>query len=187
MQLRLYQDSTGWREEPSGGSLKSRLRKHWPQSNPVSELSSASYSFPVDKAGPTHIFVTNFDTAQRDWDSFWVGTRASAKPSPPAISKHDFGWVFDAARSTDVNGASKLPFVIDGVNSLIASKSFGMLDRVIQVIPVETASRHILLGIARATFPVRSKLNAWQQFVLQVKDEFANRGLNADGLLKGLL
>ena len=96
-------------------------------------------------------------------------------------------WVFDAIFSRDDTGVMVLGDTIDGLNRLIARGDFDYIDRVLSAIPTTTASRHILLAIARATFPIRQKLARWKPFVLSVKDAFISRGLDADRMLKGLI
>lgn len=115
--------------------------------------------------------------------------RISARPSGSESVKPevDLTWAFSAARSTDANGLSVLDATIDGVNQLIASREYRFLDRVLDLIPTDKASRHVVLALARSSFPVRSKLTKWQKFVRNARTSFAVRGLDADRLLKGLL
>lgn len=95
--------------------------------------------------------------------------------------------MFDAFRSTDETGSSVLSAVIDGVNTLIAENEFSLLDSALNDIDVETASKHVLLGLARATYPARTRLAAWKDFVNRVDQAFRHRELDSDRLLKGLL
>lgn len=99
----------------------------------------------------------------------------------------DAKWIFEARNSTDEDGISKLTSTIDGVNHLISIQEYKFLDQVFAVIPPSTASRHVLLALVRSTFPVRSRLSAWQHFVLKVKSAFDDRDLDSAKLLKGLI
>ena len=99
----------------------------------------------------------------------------------------DITWVFFALRSSDETGSRWLSETIDGVNQLIALGEFRHLDRALEAVKTETASRQILLGLARSTYPVRSKLNYWKHFLFDVHKTFRVRGLDAGRLLKGLI
>ena len=95
--------------------------------------------------------------------------------------------MFEAISSKDSNGRERLVPTIQGVNRLIALKSYARLDAFLVALPENTASRHLLLAVARSSFPVRGKLDLWGDFVDRVHDAFIRRGLDAEGLLKGLL
>ena len=105
----------------------------------------------------------------------------------PGSEVIDSRWMFEAIASDDANGRERLVSTIQGVNTLIALEAYARLDAFFDSIPATTASRHLLLAVARSSFPVRIKLSRWQPFVLRVRDAFVNRGLDAEGLLKGLL
>lgn len=99
----------------------------------------------------------------------------------------DLGWMFKALRSTNDTGIGVIASVVDGVNTLIAAGEFRLLDKALTNINVATASKHVLLGLARSTFPVRTKLTAWRSFVNGVDEAFHQRNLDSARLLKGLL
>ncbi|PKA44040.1 hypothetical protein CWR43_06965 [Rhizobium sullae] len=99
----------------------------------------------------------------------------------------DASWIFKAIRSNDATGRAQIGAVIDGINALIGSENYSLLDKVFQAIPTRTAGRHVLLSLVRATAPIRTRLLGWQPFVLEVKKEFDERGLESDRLLKGLI
>ena len=73
------------------------------------------------------------------------------------------------------------------MNRFIAAGDYKFLNRVFSQVPVHTASRHILLALARTTFPVRTKLSGWKPFVDQIRLAFDNRSLDSARLLKGLI
>jgi hypothetical protein len=98
----------------------------------------------------------------------------------------DSAWVFSVLNSTDADGADPLDETLDGVNSLIAKRDFSFLDRILRLVPSDATNRYALLALARATFPVRSKLAYWQFFISNCHAVFKKRGLPADQLLKGL-
>lgn len=89
--------------------------------------------------------------------------------------------------ATDESGPAELETVIDGVNALIEQRDYAAIDRAIKQMPKSGTNRFVLVGLARATFPVRTKLNAWRAFILRCRANFASRGLDANQLLKGLL
>jgi hypothetical protein len=99
----------------------------------------------------------------------------------------DAEWIFRAFSSSDSNGAERLDATIEGINALVAQRKFNILNRVLRDISESTASRLVLLALARATFPFRSKLSTWQPFVIRVDFEFRRRGLESARLLKGLV
>ena len=102
--------------------------------------------------------------------------------------KSDISWIFLAALSTEANGATMVGKVIDGVNALIKARDFKGIDRALRTVPAgENSSRHVLIALARSTFPVRTKLTSWTRFVRLVESCFADRGLDHARLLKGLL
>lgn len=114
-------------------------------------------------------------------------TARSDFPSPSDERKSDASWIFSAAMSTDANGASMVGKVIDGVNELIAARDFKGIDRALARVPTGNTSKHVLIALARATFPVRTKLSTWHTFVHEVQKGLANRGLDHTRLLKGLI
>lgn len=97
----------------------------------------------------------------------------------------DSSWAFRAVNSSDAQGDGPLEAAIDGVHDLIGRGEFGFLDRVLRQMP-ENANRFALLGIARSTFPVRSKLASWRLYIAKCRAGLAGRGLDAEKLLKGL-
>lgn len=105
-----------------------------------------------------------------------------------AVSREfDTRWVFAAVHSSDEGGTTLIGQVIDGLNELIRSEEFNFIDRVLRIVPTGTASRHVLLTLVRATYPIRPKLNYWQPFALALRHAFEARGLNGDKLLRGLI
>lgn len=116
-----------------------------------------------------------------------VGYRFHLVTAMPGSAAVDSRWMFDAIASDDANGRARLVPTIQGINSLIALEAYSRLDAFFDSIPASTASRHLLLAVARSSFPVRIKLSRWQPFVLRVRDAFEARGLDAAALLKGLL
>ena len=105
----------------------------------------------------------------------------------PGEASIDVGWMFDALRSTDDSGPSALTAVIDGVNNLIADSEYDLLNSTLTGINVDTASKHVLLALARSTYPARTRLATWKDFVNRVDEAFRRRELDSDRLLKGLL
>lgn len=99
----------------------------------------------------------------------------------------DLSWVFEALHSDEDSGPQLIGQTIDGVNQIIASRDFRLLDRVLEIFLAELASTHVLLTLARSTYPVRPKLNGWKPFTLGLKGVFDDRGLDAVRLLKGLI
>ena len=97
----------------------------------------------------------------------------------------DATWIFQAYGSSDSMGSEHLAPTIDGVNALIRVEAFERLDKVLLDCP-SSAGRHVLLGLARATFPVRSRLTSWSAFVRKVETAFVERDLDAKSLLRGL-
>lgn len=96
-------------------------------------------------------------------------------------------WVFRIVDSSDDEGLGLIGPTVDGINDLIGKGDFSYIDRILVAVPVDTASRHVLLTLARSTFPVRQKLSGWKPFVTSLRGAFIARGLNADKLLKGLV
>lgn len=136
---------------------------------------SKTASITADAYLPTTVYYCSFPTRN---ESFLSDEEPSA----------DIRWIFEVAASTEENGASFVGMVIDGVNTLISNGDFKSIDRALESMPVgENASRHVLVTMARATFPVRSKLTAWQGFVRSVSNSFAARGIDHARLLKGLI
>ncbi len=79
-----------------------------------------------------------------------------------------------------------LEYVIDTINVMIAERDFEKLDAYVSDFSVNhdiTA----LIGLCRATFPVRSKLPSWSQKVIECRDAIDLRGLNGNVKLKGLI
>lgn len=103
-----------------------------------------------------------------------------------AETKIDLGWLFEALHSTDASGVSMLGVVVDGVNTLIGAQEFRLLDKALSGINVDTVSKHVLLGLARSTFPVRTALSEWKTFLKRVDEAFSRRELDSARLLKGL-
>lgn len=109
-----------------------------------------------------------------------------ATPVPVKDARQfDASWMFQVVRSTDAQGETPLEATIDGVHELIRRGEFGVLDRVLKNVP-ESANRFALLGLARSTFPIRSKLAHWRSFVVKCKRALDKRGLDGEKLLKGL-
>lgn len=103
------------------------------------------------------------------------------------LGKVDTRWVFDIINSTDANGAALIDTTIIGINRLIAAHSFDYLNSVLDAVPTQTAGRHVLLALARATYPVSAYLARWRPFTFSVRDAFVHRGLDAGKLLRGLI
>lgn len=109
------------------------------------------------------------------------GLRIGSRP------KHDISWIFSAARSKDADGTRLVGKVVDGVNELIANRDFKAIDRALDSVPAENRSKHVLITLARTTYPVRTKLGRWQSYVSKVRSEFERRGLDYPRLLRGLI
>jgi hypothetical protein len=45
----------------------------------------------------------------------------------------------------------------------------------------------VLLGLARGTYAVRSRLNNWTAYVKDIQTEFDKRNLDSSTILKGLI
>lgn len=104
-----------------------------------------------------------------------------------APAQEDEAWVFEAMRANDAEGPKYLEAVVDGINRQIAKRSFRLLDRILANADTSGMSRHILLALARGTYPVRSKLASWKPFLDATAHAFEQRGLDATKLLAGLM
>ena len=101
-------------------------------------------------------------------------------------AQNDTRWMFFVINSIDSDGPAPLDATLDGINTLIGKRDFVLLNRFLRIVPTDSANRYALLGLARATFPVRTKLKDWQSFVENCYVAFNARGLDAAKLLKGL-
>ena len=117
-----------------------------------------------------------------DSGHFWAMTDIFHAPQLHTINA---SWIFSAHNSTDDNSQSLVGKTIDGVNELIGQGQFSVLNLALDGCP-ETAGRYVLLTLARACYPVRSRLVSWQSFLRKVESEFIRRGLDSATLLKGL-
>lgn len=131
-----------------------------------------------------------FSFGEADSFNIWPGAEVISEPdnglADDTQTRIDLGWLFEALHSTDESGVKVLGVVVDGVNDLVRSRAFRLLDQALSDINVDTASKHVLLGLARSTYPVRTKLTEWKTFVIRVDEAFRRRELDSDRLLKGL-
>ncbi|MGU3468077.1 hypothetical protein ACLBXO_24810 [Methylobacterium sp. C33D] len=134
----------------------------------------------------SHLRLINYASGYMDIQKIFAKQDAS-DDFVASGSVIDITWIFLALRSSDATGSRWLGEVIDGVNHLISNEEFRHLDRALETIKVDAASRQILLGLARSTYPVRSRLNYWKTYIIDVHNNFLKRGLEADVLLKGLV
>lgn len=133
--------------------------------------------------GITHTPVWTVGATTPTKYCFWVSGAESADIAP----RSDEAWVFDAMRAGDRDGPKYLEAVVDGINRQIAKRSFRLIDQILADAEPSEMSRHILLALARGTYPVRSKLSAWKPFLDATAEAFEKRGLNAKKLLAGLM
>lgn len=75
---------------------------------------------------------------------------------------------------------------IKRINSFISDRSFGMIDEMLTE-SIEDLSAERIVTRARATFPIRSRLIEWTDYVIRADVELTERGMNSKRLLKGLL
>ncbi|WP_162888000.1 hypothetical protein [Sphingomonas mesophila] len=127
----------------------------------------------------------SFDSNAEGQFTSWgrVSEGAIAETTPSVV---DLRWFYAACHSNDASGVQALGTVIDGVNMLINLRAFRLLDSALRDLDAATTSKHVLLGIARATYPARSKLSGWKTFIAKVDEAFRQRGLDSARLLRGL-
>lgn len=135
-----------------------------------------------------------------DWASFSSTDRRSRRSrifhsacagrEPRTVSTGavlDSSWIFQILSSTDADGEKPLKPTLKGVNALIASANFAFLDRLLISLPLKNMNRFVMLGLARSSNPVRSKLSNWRTFILRARDELEARNLDSARLLQGLI
>lgn len=118
--------------------------------------------------------------------TYWVSHHSAANFAIPSLQRSEISWLFSAAASTDVSGSQLVGKVIDGVNHLIRDKNFRTLDMALEAVP-KRASKHVLVALARSSFPVRTKLVGWQSFIHELKHAFDARQLDGAKLLNGMI
>lgn len=104
-----------------------------------------------------------------------------------SVAPADEAWVFDAMKANDTDGPKYLEAVVDGINRQIGKRAYRLINQILADANPSEMSRHILLALARGTFPVRSKLSNWKPFVVATAESFEGRGLDSERLLAGLL
>ena len=184
MLLRYAQDSTPLPGEPSDGSYRHSFTPRLGQESLADVLSEPSTEITIpwglddeSTADAGRVCVVRFAYCHSP-------QRNDRKSSKTSFTNSE--WIFSVVNSTDADGTAPLDATIDGINSLIEKRDFVFLDRVLRLISDDRINRYALLGMARATFPVRSKLSYWQLFISNCHRALKNRGLDADKLLKGL-
>ncbi|MBY0612133.1 MAG: hypothetical protein K2P80_08105 [Beijerinckiaceae bacterium] len=98
----------------------------------------------------------------------------------------DVSWIFNSITADAQSATEVVTSTIDSVNKLIAAREFDLLGRAIAAVDVGNAGRHMLLALARASYPVRSKISNWSSYIEKINCRFIELGLDADRLLRGL-
>lgn len=137
------------------------------------DISASNVGITIGRHTPIMIIPNGVDLARKD--IFLTGKRRDSR------------WVFDLIRSSDPNGARLLDQTIDGINKAVEERDYDYLDRILMAVPVTTASRHLLLALARSTYAIRLKLPNWRPAISRIKTAFKTRGLDAEKLLDGLI
>ncbi len=75
---------------------------------------------------------------------------------------------------------------IVGINSLIRSGEFKLLDHALQKIEPNSMSIELMIAIVRSTYPVRRKLDNWAVFLEKIAQQISGLGKDSQKLLAGL-
>lgn len=81
---------------------------------------------------------------------------------------------------------SEIGKIIDNVSIHISKNQWDLIDKMLDSIDLSNPTV-ILLTYVRATFPIRQKLSTWKRAINRIKNEFEQRGLDSEMLLRGLI
>ncbi|ASP20000.1 hypothetical protein ANTHELSMS3_01289 [Antarctobacter heliothermus] len=98
-------------------------------------------------------------------------------------------WFFEAVSLSEKEkiSVSQLSQYIKGLNLLIGEERYMMLEKILNDSLKLRASSRILLAFARASYPVRSKINGWRGFLADVSAKLESEGKDSRKLLKGMI
>jgi hypothetical protein len=100
----------------------------------------------------------------------------------------DLTWLFEAfaAGREHRPSTAELATFIGGVNALIRDGHYRIIENIFRS-SLKSAPSQCLLALARATFPVRTRLSGWKTFLDMTTDLLSERGKDVAVLLKGML
>ncbi|NMQ20806.1 hypothetical protein E4P82_17365 [Candidatus Competibacter phosphatis] len=112
-------------------------------------------------------------------------TESNAQVRPPV----DISWfnrLMEPA-SGPLKPADLMP-VIAGLTNLLKANYFAEIDRLLKSVKVSDAAPEMLVALLRTTYPARHKLlRHWLKLLRDVRAEFADRHLDGERILRGLI
>jgi hypothetical protein len=123
--------------------------------------------------------------AGRPWNVRTNHRVRTVRMEPSASSA--LNWLLQAlSGDTEKSTSDELVEVINGLNDLLKSRQFSVVDLVLKAVDVKRLSPEMLLAFSRTTFAVRSKLSMWRPFVMKAKQELNRRAWIAPPCSVGL-
>ncbi|UWQ83533.1 hypothetical protein [Leisingera caerulea] len=122
----------------------------------------------------------------------WRDSTAAGGSSHKAISVESaisLDWYIRAVSlgADEPVSVSDLSYYIKGLNSLIGAGSYQTLNKLLDDVIGRDINIQVLLAFARASFPVRSEIVGWRNFVSKSADLLEAKGKNSETLLRGLI
>lgn len=93
--------------------------------------------------------------------------------------------LYELAAKADKSGA--VGFVIDHFDALAEAEQYEDLDLILKSADLERLPPEVLIALVRVPYLIHMHLEAWQGAVYRIALALHGRGLNAKGLLTGLL
>jgi hypothetical protein len=137
---------------------------------------AAFYGDPFSTCLPERLFSRN-NVFQR-----LISTCA---PDQSTLDVAEQRWFQLAHSSSESLPLSVMGLVFDGINDLLSSHKFHVVDEALRRSELAQMSADAIVVFARAPFMARDRLECWADFVCRAKEELRRRG-ESDGILSGL-
>jgi len=110
---------------------------------------------------------------------------ATSAPDQTSFDVTEQRWFELAHASCEPLPLSVMGVVFDGINDLLSSYRFRLVDEALRQSDVTRMSVDAMVVFARVPFMARDQLGHWAEFVSRAKAELKHRG-ESDGILSGL-
>ncbi len=116
-------------------------------------------------------------------DVFLVG-RASTLPRRQGSI--DLSWLAAAQGGAGEIRTADLERIISGLDGMLNAERFDMVDSILRHLNPTKMAIETMIAFLRVPFMARHRLHEWRKFRDRARDEFLERRVDADRLLRGL-